>query len=233
MSDQSSIATSLQEIRQRVKSAEAKRGVGKDVRLVAVSKTKPNSDLMEAYDQGQRHFGENIQELVDKATQLPKDIQWHFIGTLQSNKCKLLATVSNLWAVETIDSQKKADVMSKAWPAEHEPLRVFIQVNTSRESSKSGVKPSECVSVAEHIATKCQQLKLLGLMTIGSADRDPEVENPDFKTLVDCKKAVDEKLDLDVELSMGMSDDFESAIHSGATNVRVGSSIFGARNYAK
>ncbi|KND00917.1 YggS family pyridoxal phosphate enzyme [Spizellomyces punctatus DAOM BR117] len=229
----SDITCSLAEIRERVKQAEQKRGTGKEVRLVAVSKTKPASDLLIAYEAGQRHFGENVQELVEKAAQLPTDICWHFIGTLQSNKCKTLAAVPNLWAVETIDSIKKADMMNKAWSGKSQPLRVFVQVNTSGEESKSGLHPTECIAVAEHVVTACQNLTLQGLMTIGSPDRDAESENPDFVCLKQCKDTVDQKLGLDVELSMGMSDDFENAIHAGATNVRVGSSIFGSRNYAK
>ncbi|KAJ3161627.1 hypothetical protein HDU88_007264 [Geranomyces variabilis] len=226
MSQEESIASSLAMIRQRVATAVTTRGEGKEMRLVAVSKTKPVADLMEAYAEGQRHFGENIQELVDKAAEMPEDICWHFIGTLQSNKCKLLTPVRNLWAVETIDSSKKADTMNKFWPEDREPLRVFVQVNTSGESSKSGVEPAGCLAVVEHIASACKNLKVHGLMTIGSADNTGEQENPDFKE-------VDGKLNMDLELSMGMSGDFETAILAGATNVRVGSSIFGARNYQK
>ncbi|KAJ3168406.1 hypothetical protein HDU87_001170 [Geranomyces variabilis] len=226
MSQDESIASSLAMIRQRVAKAVATRGEGKEVRLVAVSKTKPVADLMEAYVEGQRHFGENIQELVDKAAEMPEDICWHFIGTLQSNKCKLLAPVRNLWAVETIDSSKKADTMNRCWPGDREPLRVFVQVNTSGESSKSGVEPAGCLEVVKHITSACKNLTVHGLMTIGSADNTGEQENPDFKE-------ADAKLNLDLELSMGMSGDFETAILAGATNVRVGSSIFGARNYQK
>ncbi|KAJ3046081.1 hypothetical protein HDV00_003831 [Rhizophlyctis rosea] len=215
----------------RVKEAVEQAGESKEVRLVAVSKTKPASDIAAAYEAGHRHFGENIQELVDKAAQLPPDIAWHFIGSLQSNKCKLLATVPNLYVVETIDSQKKADAMNKACANHVEPLRVFLQINTSGEGSKSGMSPQECVSVAEHVIQNCSQLKLCGLMTIGSPDADDGDFNPDFQRLADCKQQVDAKLGTDLELSMGMSDDYELAIRMGSTNVRVGSSIFGARFY--
>ncbi|KAJ3018050.1 hypothetical protein HKX48_003203 [Thoreauomyces humboldtii] len=177
----------LNKIRDSVKAAQATRhssSGAKEVTLVAVSKTKPAADLLEAYNAGQRHFGENIQELVDKAAELPQDIHWHFIGTLQSNKCKLVASIPNLWAVETIDSAKKADTMNRTWDAAdatRSPLRVFVQVNTSGESSKSGVDPGGALDVAEHIFKECKSLVLQGLMTIGSPDRDPEAENPDFK----------------------------------------------------
>ncbi|KAI9099296.1 hypothetical protein DFS34DRAFT_617077 [Phlyctochytrium arcticum] len=204
------------------------------VRLVAVSKTKPVEDLWAAYQAGQRHFGENVslyvQELVEKAAVLPKDINWHFIGTLQSNKCKLLAGISNLWAVETIDGIKKADAMNKAWTNSTSPLNVFLQVNTSGESSKSGVDPAETEAAVAHIRSACPNLHLRGLMTIGSIDHSASADaNPDFKVLSDLASRLGGEKPL--ELSMGMSGDFEAAIRAGSWNVRVGSGIFGARSY--
>lgn len=176
-------------------------------RLVAVSKYKPAQDVMYAYEAGQRHFGENyVQELVEKSkqvgksrparrereifhsidlktqAQLPRDIQWHFIGHLQTNKCKTVAAIPNLYVVETIDSIKKADALDKAASAlRSEPLRVFVQVNTSREEAKSGVAPEQCLNVCKHIVHHCPHLVLSGLMTIGMFGRDPDLENPDFK----------------------------------------------------
>ncbi|KAI8836578.1 hypothetical protein BC829DRAFT_52443 [Chytridium lagenaria] len=199
-------------------------------RLVAVSKTKPVADVKAAYDLGQRHFGENyVQELVDKAPVLPADIKWHFIGTLQSNKCKLLAAIPNLFAIETLDNIKKAGILQKLY-AEKEgpPLNVFIQVNTSGEDSKSGLSAAECVSLVDYILSDCPNLKVMGLMTIGAADRE-EFPNPDFWHWCNLKKKIDAAKGLNLELSMGMSDDFEHAIELGSTNVRVGSSLFGAR----
>ncbi|KAG0245203.1 hypothetical protein BGW41_002672 [Actinomortierella wolfii] len=181
-------------------------------RLVAVSKYKPSSDIMAAYKTGHRHFGENyVQELVEKANELPKDIQWHFIGSLQSNKCKIVAAIPNLFVVETVDSAKKASTLDKvcANAGRKEPLQVYLQVNTSGEESKSGMTASEVVDVAREVVTKCSNLKLAGLMTIGSPDPDlVNGENPDFK---------------------GMSDDYQQAIQQGSTNIRVGSTIFGSR----
>ncbi|KAL2916154.1 hypothetical protein HK105_204245 [Polyrhizophydium stewartii] len=229
------IAANLAEIAGRVAAAVAARGdPSVQTRLVAVSKTKPASDIAAAYELGHRHFGENIQELVEKAAVLPKDIHWHFIGkrTLQSNKCKALASVPNLWVVETIDSAKKAVAMNKACEGREEPLSVFLQVNTSGEESKSGIAASECVAVATEIVQTCTKLRLKGLMTIGAAHNVHDGVNPDFELLVNCRKQIAEALGLnDLELSMGMSDDFEAAIKYGSTNVRVGSSIFGARSY--
>ncbi|KAK9458635.1 uncharacterized protein V1516DRAFT_126445 [Lipomyces oligophaga] len=220
-------------------------GSERQVRLVAVSKLKPASDIYALYEKsGQRHFGENyVQELVEKAAVLPKDIQWHFIGSLQSNKCGLLANIPNLFAVETIDNVKKARRLNEARKAASEgrsgvgKLKVFIQVNTSGEDNKSGASPGEEVlDVAKYITTECEFLELQGLMTIGSIARSHAVaggesENPDFSTLMKEKHAIESavpKVGL-LELSMGMSEDYEVAIRQGSTNVRVGSTIFGAR----
>ncbi|KAF9435103.1 hypothetical protein BGZ76_006896 [Entomortierella beljakovae] len=204
-------------------------------RLVAVSKLKPASDILAAYEKtGHRHFGENyVQELEDKSKELPSDIKWHFIGSLQSNKCKIVAAIPNLFVVETVDSSKKASTLNKACAtaARTEPLRIFLQVNTSGEDTKSGMLPSEALLVAQHVITNCPNLLFGGLMTIGSPNPDLENgDNPDFKMLSQCKANIENELNIkDLELSMGMSDDFERALLQGSTNVRVGSTIFGAR----
>ncbi|KAG1443400.1 hypothetical protein G6F56_010683 [Rhizopus delemar] len=140
--------------------------------------------------------------------------------------------IPNLYVVETVDSSKKADSLNKACQSvgRKDPLRVFVQVNTSEEEVKSGVLPLVTVEVCKHILENCPQLKLFGLMTIGMFGRDPSEENPDFKCLVDCKKRVENELNLkDLELSMGMSSDYMDALKLGATNVRVGTTIFGGR----
>ncbi|KAJ2066235.1 hypothetical protein GGH13_005794 [Coemansia sp. S155-1] len=201
-------------------------------RLVAVSKYKPASDILAAYNRGQRHFGENyVQELCEKAAELPSDISWHFIGRLQSNKCKALAAISNLWAVETIDSEAKARKLNDAWESAGHPhaLNVFIQVNTSDEENKGGVEQHQVEGVARAIAEECKKLCLLGLMTIGSVEGSHQRPNPDFLRLCQLRDDLNAKLGLSLELSMGMSDDFEHALELGATNVRVGSRIFGSR----
>ncbi|KAJ2458145.1 hypothetical protein GGF42_002260 [Coemansia sp. RSA 2424] len=202
-------------------------------RLVAVSKYKPASDILAAYELGHRHFGENyVQELCEKARELPSDICWHFIGRLQGNKCKALAAVPNLWAVETIDGEAKARKLDEAWgsAAHARALNVFIQVNTSDEENKGGVELLKVEDVARAIAKECTHLRLLGLMTIGSVEGSRQRPNPDFLRLRQLRDDVKSALGLDhLELSMGMSDDFEHALELGATNVRVGSSIFGSR----
>ncbi|KAJ2718302.1 hypothetical protein GGI07_005808 [Coemansia sp. Benny D115] len=206
---------------------------GADARLVAVSKYKPASDIQAAYDAGQRHFGENyVKELLEKAPQLPSDIKWHFIGNLQRNKCKMLAAIPNLWAVETIDSEAKARTMDAAWSsAGHAaPLNVFIQVNTSAEQSKGGVEADSVVQVAKAVHNSCPSLRLLGLMTIGSVEGSHTRPNPDFLALAQLRDQVNAELGVaGLELSMGMSGDFEHALEIGSTNVRVGSRLFGSR----
>ncbi|KAI3436435.1 hypothetical protein D9Q98_005852 [Chlorella vulgaris] len=230
------VAKALQEVTSRIGAAAAKAGRADRLpRLVAVSKTKPAEAVREAYDAGQRVFGENyVQEVVDKAPQLPQDCAWHFIGHLQSNKVKtLLEAVPNLALLETVDSAKLASKLDSTVAAlGRPPLAVFVQVNTSGEESKYGVEPAECVALARHIQEQCPHLRFAGLMTIGMPDYSSRPEN--FQCLQDCRRAVCDALGLEeaaVELSMGMSGDFEAAIEMGSTNVRVGSTIFGARQY--
>jgi pyridoxal phosphate enzyme (YggS family) len=222
------IQANLRAIQEQICSATTR-----SVRLVAVSKTKPKEDILVAYEVGQRHFGENyVQELVEKSQQLPKDIQWHFIGSIQSNKIKQLCSIPNLFVVETIDSQKKAAAFEKACTERPSPLQIFMQVNTSGEESKSGIIPNEAVAFARFIQSECPHLHLAGLMTIGSPEASQQAVNPDFELLVQLKAQIEKETGYQsLELSMGMSDDFLLAIKQGSTNVRVGSSIFGARYY--
>ncbi|KAI1863335.1 uncharacterized protein JN550_009655 [Neoarthrinium moseri] len=222
---------------------------GRSVRLVAVSKLKPANDIL-ALSQppiSQLHFGENYaQELSQKAELLPKSIQWHFIGGLQSGHCKNLAKIPNLFCVSSIDTAKKAQLLdehrgkliSSAYPATPVPkLNIHVQVNTSGEDSKSGCAPGdETVALCRLVREQCPNLHLLGLMTIGAIARSvattPENENEDFVRLREQRDLVAKELGLkpeDLELSMGMSEDFEGAIAMGSSEVRVGSTIFGVR----
>jgi pyridoxal phosphate enzyme (YggS family) len=211
-------------------------------RLVAVTKTKPVELIVEAYDAGQRHFGENyVQELEEKAQnsvilEKCKDIKWHFIGHLQTNKINKVLTLPNIYMVETVDTQKLATNLNKNWPKFGPPdskLNIMIQVNTSGEEEKNGILPSDVVNLTKYVLTDCPNLHLDGLMTIGRFGYNVEDgPNPDFICLKSCRDEVCQALGLDwkkFNLSMGMSDDFEHAIEMGSTNVRVGSSIFGAR----
>jgi pyridoxal phosphate enzyme (YggS family) len=204
------------------------------VRLVAVSKTKPSSNIMALYEKGHRDFGENyVQELIEKASELPKDIKWHFIGHLQSGKAKnLVRDVSSLYCVETVDSEKIASKLNSAVEQiPREPLNVYVQVCTSNEDTKSGVAPIEAKNLCEYILRECPHLRLKGLMTIGAPD-----DFSCFDTLAQCRRDISEMLSIPLEsldLSMGMSADYVEAILRGSTSVRVGSTIFGARNYNK
>jgi pyridoxal phosphate enzyme (YggS family) len=217
------------------------------VRLIAVSKLKPANDILALHQPPNplhTHFGENyVQELLEKSKILPRSIRWHMIGGLQSNKCKQLAEqVPNLWCVSSVDSEKKANELEKGRKAllekdnAAEKLRVMVQVNTSGEESKSGVEPADTLSLCRHIIEKCPHLQLRGFMTIGAIARSkettPENENEDFVTLRDTRDKVAKELGWEegrLELSMGMSADFEGAISMGSDEVRVGSEIFGAR----
>lgn len=214
-------------------------------RLVAISKTKPAEVVREAYDCGLRHFGENyVKELFEKANHpLLCDLEnicWHFVGHLQKNKCNQLLSVPNLWIVETVDSTKLATALDNSWRLRkqqknlsNEQLRVMLQVNTSGEESKHGCLPESALEVVKHIYDSCSQLEFCGLMTIGAANHDYSLgPNPDFATLVKLRSGVCQTFGLEeqnVELSMGMSADFEKAIAAGSTNIRVGKNIFGAR----
>ena len=178
-----------------------------------------------------------VQELLDKAPALPADVRWRFIGHLQSNKARALcAGVPSLAAVETVDSSKLASLLNVAWGATPSAatrrLDVFVQVNTSGEETKHGVEPAEALALAQHVLTSCPHLRFSGLMTIGMPDYTSTPDN--FSCLERCRRAVCAATGLaeaEVELSMGMSGDFEKAIQMGSTNVRVGSTIFGAREY--
>nr|XP_026501721.1 pyridoxal phosphate homeostasis protein [Vanessa tameamea] len=211
-------------------------------KLVAVSKIKPVPLIIQAYEAGQRHFGENyVNELSEKASdpqilEKCKEIQWHFIGHLQTNKINKLLNSPGLYIVETVDSEKLADNINKQWVKirkDESKLNVMVQVNTSGEEVKNGVEPSRVTQLVEHVRKNCPDLDFKGLMTIGQYDYDTsQGPNPDFLTLAKCRQEVCEKLNLDinnVELSMGMSSDFEHAIELGATTVRVGTNIFGVR----
>ncbi|KAI5309393.1 hypothetical protein KEM55_003339, partial [Ascosphaera atra] len=181
-----------------------------------------------------------------KSKVLPPTIRWHFIGGLQSNKCVQLARdVRGLWAVESVDSEKKASLLNKGYGEklkngedesvdQEAKLRVFVQVNTSGEENKSGIEPDQAAGLCRFVIEKCPHLKLQGLMTIGAIARSqattPENENEDFICLRDTRDRVCQELQLEhLELSMGMSEDFEGAIALGSDQVRVGSTIFGTR----
>ena len=188
--------------------------------LLAVSKTKPASDIIEAYQAGQRDFGENYaQELADKALQLHDfNITWHFIGPIQTNKTRLIAQHSD-W-VHSVDRGKIAERLNAQRPTHLPPLQVCIQVNVDQQASKSGVSEDELPTLVA-LVKSLPKLQLRGLMTIP----DPSKPKPAFLRLAQLAQ----EFELST-LSMGMSDDLEEAIAAGSTLVRIGSAIFGQRS---
>ncbi|KAJ8476536.1 hypothetical protein OPV22_020263 [Ensete ventricosum] len=210
-------ATALRSVLTRAQQAAERCGRSPEqVRVVAVSKTKPVSLICQVYDFGHRCFGENyVQEIVEKAPQLPSDIEWHLVSNLQSNKVKsLLAGVPNLDMVESVDDEKIANYLDRMVASlGRKPLKVLVQVNTSGEESKFGVDPSYCVQLVKHVKLGCPNLIFSGLMTIGMLDYSSTPEN--FKTLSNCRTEVCKELgipEVQCELSIGMSADFEQAV---------------------
>ncbi|HEX4856655.1 MAG TPA: YggS family pyridoxal phosphate-dependent enzyme [Limnobacter sp.] len=232
-------ASQLADIQLRIEKACARAGrAAGSVSLLAVSKTFPLSDILEFNASGQSAFGENyLQEALDKITQLadhPKaqagqpPIEWHFIGPIQSNKTRPIA--ENFQWVHSIERLKIAQRLSEQRPSHLPLLNVLVQINTSGEESKSGIQASEAIALCREIAC-LDRLKLRGLMTIPSNTDDEDRLRAEFmlcKSLFDELNADGHQLDT---LSMGMSADLELAIECGSTCVRVGSALFGARQY--
>ena len=234
-STSSDLVNNLLVVRNRIVDAAVKAEIdSKLIQLIAVSKTKPSDNIQELYDTcGQRKFGENyFQELVEKAETLPSDIEWHFIGHLQSAKAsKLVRCVPNLAVVETLDSLKLANKLNAGCEAANrESLDVYIQIDTSGEETKSGIDISELHSFVDALKSDCPRLNIKGLMTIGAPG-----DSSCFAKLASARILLADLLSIkesDLALSMGMSGDFEEAILHGATSVRIGSTIFGPRLYA-
>jgi len=200
----------------------------RDIVLVAVAKGFPAADMRAAHAAGQRDFGENhVQEALAKLAELGgRDLVWHFIGPLQSNKTRPVAERFD-W-VHSIDRLKVAERLAAQRPGRLPPLQVCVQVNVSGEASKSGVSPEAAPGLA-HAVAGLPRLRLRGLMTIPEPTSDTALQRQRFETLRSLeKRLVREGLALDT-LSMGMSDDLEAAIEAGATMVRVGTAIFGPR----
>lgn len=227
--DKSSIA--LDHVRQGIATALAQSGRASDAcDLLAVSKTFPATAIRSLYAHGQRAFGENyVQELVDKAAELADlpDLAWHFIGPLQSNKTRQVAAIAD-W-VHSVDRAKIAERLAEQRPSELAPLNVCIQVNVSGEASKSGCAPTEALALAQLLLQLAPRLRLRGLMCIPDPAAAPVALRAQFaalRQLLDDLNRAGMVLDT---LSMGMSADLALAIAEGATMVRVGSAIFGAR----
>lgn len=226
------IRENLEKINREIQTAQKDSPYGQSVRLIAVSKTKPESDIMEAYEAGIRDFGENkVQELTEKYEDLPKDIRWHLIGHLQRNKVKYI--VDKAYLIHSVDSLRLAEEIEKEAAKKDIKVNILVQVNVSGEESKFGISKEEAPELIRQIS-EMPHICVKGLMTIAPECDDPEDARPVFRELK--KLSIDiESLKIDntavCELSMGMSGDFKVAVMEGATYVRVGSSIFGARNY--
>lgn len=226
------ISNRLQDILATIQSARASSQFQQPVKLVAVSKAQPASAIREAYRTGQTVFGENyLQEALEKQAELADlAIEWHFIGPIQSNKTQAISR-HFAW-VHSVDRLKIAQRLNEARPPHLAPLQVCIQVNVSNEESKSGVSPDDLEALAAGIQM-LPRLKLRGLMAIPAPTKDENQQIAQFKQVRKCYDALLAKgFTLDT-LSTGMSDDYPIAIAQGATIVRIGSALFGARTVSK
>lgn len=225
-----SISQNLAQIQQQIESLSAQ-FQRENVRLLAVSKTKPVSAIEEAIQAGQKAFGENyVQEGVEKIAYFNQqaDLEWHFIGPLQSNKTKLVAAHFD-W-IQTVDRLKIAQRLSEQRPADKAPLNVLIQINISDEASKSGIAPEEMLPLAKEIAL-LPNLKLRGLMAIPKPEHEPAQQKIALGKMQQLFNRLQTEFEGIDTLSMGMSDDMAAAIECGSTMVRIGTAVFGARDY--
>ena len=226
----STIADNISHVGSRIQTAtQAAHRPENSVQLLAVSKTKPAEALREAYAAGLRDFGENyLQEALSKQLELADlPLIWHFIGPIQSNKTRAIAEHFD-W-VHSVDRLKIAQRLSEQRPAELPPLNICIQVNVSGEVSKSGCTPDDLPALAAAISA-LPRLKLRGLMAIPEPTDDRAEQDAAFAAVQKLQASLDLPLDT---LSMGMSHDLESAIAQGATWVRIGTALFGARDYSQ
>ena len=227
------VEKNISEVKKRI--SEAAKAAGRnenEVTLIAVSKTKPVEMIKEAYDTGIRDFGENkVQEIMKKYPLLPSDIRWHLIGHLQTNKVKYI--IDKVCMIHSVDSLKLAEEISRQAVKHNVTVDILIEVNVAGEDTKFGVKPEDTIDLCRSIST-LPGIRIRGLMTVAPFTSDPEENRPVFCALrqlfvdIDGKNIDNVCMDC---LSMGMSGDYTVAIEEGATFVRVGTSIFGQRDY--
>ena len=228
------LAENVQQVNANIEKACAAVGrAPSEITLVAVSKTKPVSMLQEAYDAGARVFGENkVQEIMDKYDQLPSDIQWHMIGHLQRNKVKYI--IDKVAMIHSVDSLRLAQTIEQEAAKKDLVMPILLEVNVAEEDTKFGLKVEEVLPLLEQISS-FSHIQVKGLMTIAPFVENPEKNREVFRTL--------KKLSVDISakninnvtmsvLSMGMTGDYQVAVQEGSTMVRVGTGIFGERNYA-
>lgn len=225
----------LQSVEENIKKACEKAGRKReDVTLIAVSKTKPVEMLQEIYDQNIRNFGENkVQEMCDKMEVLPKDIKWHMIGHLQTNKIKYIIGKTEL--IHSVDSLHLAHEISKQAVKHDVQTDILIEINIANEQTKFGIDAGDTIQLVREIAV-LPNIHIKGLMTIAPFVENPEDNRLYFRRIhqlsVDITKENIDNVNMDI-LSMGMTGDYMVAIEEGATMVRVGTGIFGERNYNK
>lgn|SRR5574344_576761 len=228
------IKENLKDVEENIRKACLKAGRDiTDVQLIAVSKTKPVEDIKEVYSTGIRDFGENkVQELDEKYSELEKDIKWHLIGHLQRNKVKYI--IDKVSYIHSVDSVRLANQIEEEAIKKNVDVNILIEVNVADEETKFGVKPEETLDLIKSIS-ELKHTHIKGLMTIAPYTEDPETNRVYFKQLKNLATEINTYKIPGVEmneLSMGMTGDYQVAIEEGATFVRVGTGIFGERNYA-
>ena len=229
------IAENIKQVRENIEMACKKAGRdSKDVTLICVSKTKPESDIVEAYNVGERDFGENkVQEMCEKHDDLNDDIRWHMIGHLQRNKVKYLT--DSAYLIHSVDSKRLLEQIEKEYEKANKEAHVLLEINVALEDSKFGYT---CESVIEDLPfiETLKHVKVVGLMTVAPYTDNPEDNRKYFRKLKELSVDIESKkynnISMD-ELSMGMTGDYMIAIEEGATLVRVGTGIFGERDYKK
>lgn len=229
------ISENIREVRNKiVKACERSGRDTSQVSLIAVSKTKPLEMLREAYEAGERDFGENkVQEIMDKYPAMPSDVRWHMIGHLQRNKVKYI--VDKVYMIHSVDSYRLAEEISKEAVKKQVTVKILIEVNIAQEESKFGLDLAETIELVRSIAV-LPGIEICGLMTVAPYTLNPEENRKYFQTMrqlsVDIDKENIDNVNMSL-LSMGMTGDYEVAIEEGATYVRVGTGIFGERDYTK
>ena len=231
MQNKSKIEQNINDLQSKIQDFTIKSGLNKNVTLVAVSKTKPIEDIKAAFVCGVKNFGENyIQEAFEKAEILKElHLNWHFIGAVQTNKVKFLTKFCYL--LHSLDRVSLADALQKRLQFENKKMNCLIQVNTSGESTKSGISPQEFDDFANYVS-KLDRLNILGLMTVAENSEDKNAIRQNFKQLKNLFEAVKNKnyTNFNMQyLSMGMSGDYDIAIEEGSNMLRIGSTIFGLR----
>jgi len=225
----------LVQVHERIRKACENAGRSPDeVTLIAVGKTKPAELLMEAYDAGERAFGENkVQEILDKECRMPSDVRWHMIGHLQRNKVRQV--IDKVELIHSVDSVRLSETIEAEAAKKDLMVPILIEVNIGGEESKYGVSPDEVLSMIREIS-KMPHIRIRGLMTIAPFTEVPEENRGLFSEMRKLRDRIRESgipnVEMDI-LSMGMTNDYETAIEEGSTMVRIGTGIFGSREYAK